>query len=51
MACGCNKKAQSGSWVFELNGSTYPYPTEIEAKAAKVRAERDGQGSGTVRPA
>jgi hypothetical protein len=46
--CNCNKKRLSGAWVFvSASGTTTKYASEIEAKAAQVRAG----GGGTVKPA
>lgn len=47
MGCGCNK-TPSGAWVYEdSEGTEHDYPSEVEAKAAKIRAG----GAGSVRPA
>jgi hypothetical protein len=46
--CNCGKKKVSGKWTFtSASGQTTTYATEIEAKAAQVRAG----GGGTVKPA
>ena len=53
MACGCgggNKNADGTpkSWVFKNDkGEQTTYRSEIEARAAQVRAERSG-GSGVI---
>ena len=48
MGCNCGKKAQASGYVYVASdGSTKRYATEVEAKAAKIRAG----GTGEVRPA
>jgi len=50
MACGCqgNKAASPTKWVFKNEkGESKTYGSEIEARAAQVRAERAG-GGGTI---
>lgn len=50
MACGCqgSKAAQPTSWLFKNDkGETKTFRSEIEARAAQVRAERAG-GGGTI---
>lgn len=51
MPCGCNSNATSTGgpgWVYVApSGQTTRYPSEVEAKAAKIR----GGNVGTVRPA
>ena len=48
MPCNCGKKATSKGFVYVApTGETRTFATEVEAKAAKIRAG----GTGEVRPA
>lgn len=47
MACGCQGASNSGYVYVATDGAKTTYRTEMEAKAAKVRAG----GVGTVKPA
>ena len=48
MGCNCGKKGSATSWVYVApDGTTKTYRTEVEAKAAKIRAG----GTGEVRAA
>jgi hypothetical protein len=39
MACNCGKKAAATTWQFVAkDGTTKDYPSEIQARAAVVRA-------------
>lgn len=44
MGCNCSKKAQSKGFVYVApDGTEKKYATEVEAKAAQIRAGRVGQ--------
>ena len=48
MACNCSKKVQSRGFVYVApTGQVRTFATEVEAKAAKIRAGNVGE----VRPA
>ena len=51
MACGCTKRAQAKAFVYIApDGTETQRGTEIEAMALKVRAERNGEVGGEVKP-
>jgi hypothetical protein len=38
MGCGCQKSSAGGAWIYvDGNGVGQEYPSEVEAKAAKIR--------------
>lgn len=46
MACNCGGKSQAKEWVYQFNGQTKVYRTEVEARAAQIR---NSGGTITVR--
>lgn len=47
MPCNCGKKSKATKWVYENNGSAKTFASEIEARAAQIRAG----GGGTIKAA
>jgi hypothetical protein len=44
VGCNCGGTTTAGKWYYRAaDGKEYPYATEVEAKAAKIRAGGTGE--------